>query len=274
MNLLLLTTCIYNEENIRDLDRLLKSIESQDDKDISVYHYILFQNINNIEYLNITSLLDRYQSKNYTLEFLEISNIVSLSKARNILIEYYQRNQSSHNTIDFVSFPDDDCWYLPNLVGKLTKIYELHKPKIIYTKFSSSPFDNNKFSLNSNCQSLISNASSNTAFYAYDLFTSIGEFDERFGVGTKNNGGEDTDYAIRGYLLSGKKIIYIDSEIIGHRDPLPEFRYKYFQGSFGVIGKHKFKSLNIMLCYIRKLIVGVVFFSMGKINLSSFKTNE
>jgi hypothetical protein len=262
MKVLLLTTCICNDENIKNLHRLILSINTVTHTQFT--HCLLLQNA---EECNEDDLPARV--KNYELIILRQNKLISLSQARNKLIAHAE-NCYGLATFDFVSCPDDDCWYPHGFWTRFLTLYNEHKFELLYTQFSSQPsqqaINKNKHS----CANLIRFASSNTTFYNAEIFNKVGLFDESFGIGSKNNGGEDLDFAIKASLIS-KKVFFIAEATIGHRDPLPEFRCKYFQGSFAVLGNHKWKSLALYYHFLRKFMIGLVFFGQGKIRLADFK---
>jgi GT2 family glycosyltransferase len=262
MKVLLLTTCICNSENLKDLRRLILSINSV--THIQFCHYVLLQNAEQCDENKLLNL-----ASNYQLIFLRQHGIISLSKARNKLIKEVSQQHSFIN-FDFISCPDDDCWYPPGFWDMFRRLYAIKKFELFYTKFSSTPSiesDNNNVH---NFSNLIGYASSNTTFYSAKVFEQVGLFNENFGVGAKNNGGEDLDFAIKASLVS-HRIYFLNSMAIGHRDPLPEFRYKYFQGSFAVLNNHKLKSWALYYHFLRKLLIGVVFYCQRKISFSDFK---
>jgi hypothetical protein len=264
MKILLLTTCIYTESNLIDLNRLISSIKSQSNPELEFVHYILFQNNMNP---NLDGLLT--SNANYNQNKLFIDGIVSLSKARNILIDNVFENENL-DSFDYVSFPDDDCWYTDSFWRVFSEISLLNSIELFYTKFGSKP---NKFSIGVNSHStlsLINNASSNTTVYHVSILKKLKYFDESLGVGTKNNGGEDTDFAVRALLLS-KSCYFHDDIIVGHRDALPEFRHKYYKGTFYVLRKYGLSNISIFPFFVRKLLVGLVFFICNKINVSDFR---
>lgn len=262
MKILLLTTCICNDENIKDLKRLILSINSV--RNIQFVHYVLLQSADGYSEECLLGL-----ASNYTLITISQSHIVSLSKARNKLIKEVNSRYSLNN-FDFVSCPDDDCWYPEGFWNSFNELQALSRFELFYTQFSSAPSITPFTSNEHNSSNLIRYASSNTTFYASKLFNEVGLFDENFGVGAKNNGGEDLDFAIKASLIS-KVIFFMNSAAIGHRDPLPEFRYKYFQGSFAVLNNHKLKSTALYYHYLRKLMVGIFYYSQRKIKFADFK---
>ncbi|MBB1477096.1 hypothetical protein ACRN9Z_18960 [Shewanella frigidimarina] len=263
MKVLLLTTCIYNEENYSDFLRLTNSLSLQHDN-VVFEHGVLFQDF------NLAIKLESDFSRNYTAKFFYIDHIMSLSKARNFLISKYL---SLFTNYDYVSFPDDDCWYPSEFWGWFEKLAKRDNLDLFYTKFSSQPIQASSISEEHSTYKLVENASSNTTIYASNTISKLKMFDERFGVGSTNNGGEDTDFSVRAMLLS-EKIVFINANLIGHRDPIAEFRYRYFKGSFGVLKIHCFKSLSLFLITIRKFMVGLVFFINKKIKISDFFINK
>ncbi|WP_137226655.1 hypothetical protein [Shewanella sp. MEBiC00475] len=258
MKVLLLTTCLYNEENYSDFLRLTNSLSLQK-KSVFFEHAVLFQN-----YTLDNKLLN--SSENHSVNAFYVKDIMSLSKARNFLISEYLDLIADY---EYVSFPDDDCWYPSEFWGCFEALAETDDVDIFYTKFSSKPINN--FSLNEShtTYKLVKNASSNTTIYKSNIISQLKVFNEEFGVGSINNGGEDTDFAIRAMLLA-KNIVFNNSDLIGHRDPIAEFRYRYFKGSFGVLKNHYFKSIPLLLITLRKFLVGLVFLLSNKIKISDF----
>ena len=140
------------------------------------------------------------------MHILEINGVVSLSAARNQMIRY----SNEMNLIEqcrFVSFPDDDCWFPANFWSGFVDSVKKYDFDIFYSRYSSSPYlsvvGKNKHSVSN----MVRNSSSVTTFYRNDVFKRVGFFDELFGVGALNNGGEDTDFVLRGSFIA-KNIYY------------------------------------------------------------------
>jgi len=262
MKVLLLTTCICNDDNIKDLKRLIHSVNRVNSVDFE--HIVLLQKSSEYEEGELQLL-----ATEYNLRTLKIDNMISLSKARNILIAE-AKELDLFSQCDVVTFPDDDCWYPAPFWDNFVALQQKEQFEFFYTEFSSTPLESLEYENVHSTSNLIRHASSNTCFYEVSLFKQMGNFDENFGVGAKNNGGEDLDFAIRALLLS-KNTYFLNLPLIGHRDALPEFRYKYFQGSFGILNKYKFKNLSLTMNFLRKFVIGVIFFLQGKIKLSHFK---
>lgn len=264
MRNLLLTTCICNAKNLEDLKRLILSINNVSIIDFT--HYVLLQNCDDFdiyenEFIKLAS--------NYELKILKVGGVVSLSKARNLLIDKVN-NTRSMDEFDFISFPDDDCWYPDGFWHNFCRLECLAGFDLFYTDFSSKPLSSYNLKNEHSSSNLIRYASSNTTIYKSNIFQRLGFFDENYGVGTSNNGGEDLDYAIRANL-EAKATYFLKAPAVGHRDPLPEFRFKYFKGSFGVLKKHKFKNKSLFFHFVRKFLIGIMFYIKRKIELSDFR---
>ena len=264
MKTLLLTTCICNAENFKDLQRLIISLNKVDS--VFFTHYILFQNVDNVDFdeSEFTAL-----AVNYKLVIEKKSSVISLSKARNLLIGVVKKSYTL-DEFDFISFPDDDCWYPDGFWNNFVNTEKEYGFDLFYTDFSSTPSLIDFLPNQHNTSNLIRYASSNTTIYKSTVFSKIGFFDENYGVGAKNNGGEDLDFAIRANLHADNSY-FVNKALIGHRNPLPEFRYKYFKGSFGILKKHKFKNKSLFYHFSRKFLIGIVFLLNRKIKLSDFK---
>ncbi|WP_076539476.1 glycosyltransferase family A protein [Shewanella sp. UCD-KL21] len=259
MKVLLITTCVYNETNYSDFKRLVNSLHSQS-SETAFFHAVLFQNYTQ------TEMIQPANNENYCAEHFYIKDIISLSKARNFIIERVFDVLSDY---DYISFPDDDCWYPTSFWLNFEGLVSTNDCDLFYTKFCSSPIDAVGGIEKHSAYKLVQNASSNTTIYKSQIVAELRCFNESFGVGSENNGGEDTDFAIRAMLLS-KNIWFSNSNLIGHRDPIAEFRYRYFKGSFGVLKNHCFSSLALMLITARKTCVGLVFLFSNKIKVTDF----
>ena len=263
MNVLLLTTCICSDDNIKDLKRLINSVNRVNA--VNFEHIVLLQKSSEYSEGELQLLATQYN-----LRTLKVDNMISLSKARNILIDEAKKLDLFPKS-DFVTFPDDDCWYPDTFWENFIALEKQEKFEFFYTEFSSAPLETIKDNNEHTTSNVIRHASSNTCFYKVNLFNQIGSFDEGFGVGAKNNGGEDLDCAIRALLLS-QNTYFLNLPLIGHRDALPEFRYKYFQGSFGILNRYKFKNTSLFINFCRKFAIGIIFYLQGKIKLAHFKT--
>jgi hypothetical protein len=262
---LLFTTCVCNAENLDDLERLLNCFNSVSSS-VFIEHIVLLQNINEFN----RDLNEVVSNPNYELRLVKIEGVISLAKARNLMISFSMENNLFSDS-DYISFPDDDCWFLSSYWDCFLELNRKVSFDLFYSNFSSKPVSFCEEFNTHSMSNLIRNSSSITTFYSRELFLQIGLFDERFGVGSQNNGGEDTDFAIRGCLISIEPY-YSNRNLVGHKDPLRENKPIYYSGSLGVLNKHKLKSMPLFYNYLRKLLIGCAYFFIGKLTLSEFKT--
>lgn len=184
---------------------------------------------------------------------------VSLSAARNTLLRRLLADGSVAAN-DLVAFPDDDCWYPPDLlcalIAQFTRDSELDFwfcrygscPEELAGAPASAPGSGARFA------EIVRNASSNTIFLRGRIVTTVGEFDERLGIGTALGGSEDLDYALRARRLA-RRTLYRNAALVGHRDKSPEVRARYFASSLIVLARHARDGALKEL--VRKIAVGV-----------------
>jgi hypothetical protein len=85
--------------------------------------------------------------------------------------------------------------------------------------------------------------------------TALGAFDPSLGLGTANGGGEDTDYALRGFLRA-RRAAFVDAPLVGHRPSELASVARYFRGSAIALGRHAALSPALSFEFARKLAVG------------------
>jgi GT2 family glycosyltransferase len=99
----------------------------------------------------------------------------------------------------------------------------------------------------------------------------IGGFDEELGIGTANNGGEDTDYALRAYRQS-RKSRFVNRALIGHRDHNPRLRSRYYRGSLIAIARHTAMRPASVALLVRKIMVGSFLVATRDMSSQEFRT--
>ncbi len=137
------TTCDPNsQDRIAELMRLMDSVDASfNDNAISYTHVILLQNSTEIPfdkepYLKIGSR-----------HFLTIDHRVSLSKARNIMIQFALENLFLDGSY-LCAFPDDDAWYPAGLLSQIRNYFTINKNQdILITKYGSQPISNPVFEI-------------------------------------------------------------------------------------------------------------------------------
>jgi glycosyltransferase involved in cell wall biosynthesis len=168
-----------------------------------------------------------------------------LSRARNVGLQIASG--------DILGFPDDDCWYPPNLVERVVNFFEAN-PSVdgvsgrCIDEFGkdASRFDQNRgpidrFNVWRRCVSA-------AMFVRRKVCDNVGSFDEGLGVGagTPYWSGEETDYLLRA-LAHGYRILYDPHISIFHQqlvrsiDAAECVRGRaYARGTGRVLRKHSF----------------------------------
>jgi glycosyltransferase involved in cell wall biosynthesis len=125
-----------------------------------------------------------------------------LSRARNIALPHIQG--------DVVGFPDDDCWYPPDLLQGICERFESYSEWDAFSVRRAAD-DEETVALRRaivplNRLNLWGRVPSISLFLKRSLIESVGNFDETLGVGagTPWGAGEDTDYVLRSMALGAK----------------------------------------------------------------------
>ncbi|HTV54020.1 MAG TPA: glycosyltransferase family A protein, partial [Terriglobia bacterium] len=168
-----------------------------------------------------------------------------LSRARNIALP--------HITGDVVAFPDDDCWYPPDLLKQVAHFLSENPECDGLTGCSADPAGRPSPSCDRHPGDITTGnvwrrAISFTIFLRRNVIAKAGEFDEALGVGagTPWGSGEETDYLLRA-LAAGCRFHYDPSVLVLH-PKLPERNdaearqkaYCYAQGVGHVLRVHNY----------------------------------
>jgi glycosyltransferase involved in cell wall biosynthesis len=215
----------------------------------------------------LTPVLEPYESK------FSIRRCVSepgLSRARNVGLKCV--------TGDVVAFPDDDCWYPPNLLRNVADFLE-DCPELggitvrcesrtgqdggrLAAKGSSvgaARFDKRAGPLNK--ANVWLRACSYGIFLRRNVVEEVGGFDESLGVGagTPWEGGEDIDYPLRA-VEAGFEIYYRPDLFVLHPAPpvrdyslLADRAYRYSAGIGRVWQKHDYPFWLVVYHLLRPL---------------------
>jgi hypothetical protein len=251
MRLVLFTTSDLCAGRETDFSRMLGSV-ARDARDIEIKIFALLQCASEAERL-------RYE------QFLPPGSVVaadcgrvSLSVARNRLLDIAKAgNAITEDCI--IGFPDDDCWYPRGFVPRLAKVFfEDSNLDMLACRVSLSPTAPNSTVpalAPAKAFQVVRRSSSNSMFFRGRLVTALGAFDSTLGLGTLNGSGEDTDYALRGFLRA-RRAGFIDAPLVGHRESDLASVARYFRGSAIVLGRYALRSPGLFLEFARKLGVG------------------
>ncbi|HYE35022.1 hypothetical protein [Methylocaldum sp.] len=251
-----------------ELERMIRSVErAVATSDLRIVQYLLLQRHGPDrplpkmpDYIRVTAIPER----------------VSLSKARNILMDLARKDGMFERSL-MIAFPDDDAWYPEGtLEGMLALFAGDASLDLAICRYSSSPSPLSALPRDLRAArpvsvgKLVANASSNTIFMRAARAAQIGDFDESLGVGASINGGEDLDFALRAYVASGEKAVWIDAPVVGHRDPLKSLRAHYYAGSLYAIFRSAVSSRTIALQAARKVLVGIYLLLRRELALPDF----
>jgi hypothetical protein len=204
-----------------------------------------------------------------------IPNKVSASRARNLLL-HEARRQGLLADAPLVAFPDDDCWYPKDSLARIVNLFRADRAlDFWFCRYASAPQSAARL-LTAEMRSpsvfeVASEASSNTMFLRGRILENTGDFDEELGIGTPNNGGEDTDYALRAFQQS-RKCRFINRPLVGHRDYTPRLRSRYFRGSLIAIVRHTAMRPVSVALLLRKLMVGGFLVATRNMSSREFRT--
>ena len=179
-----------------------------------------------------------------------------LSRARNVGLRRV--------TGDVVAFPDDDCWYPPDLLKQVVKLLSDREDLDGVTGRPIDPralgFDRKSGLINP--RNVFRRAISYTIFLRQRVVRAVGNFNESLGLGTESGmvGLEETDYLIR--AISASCRIWYEPGLSGfHNDS--ELRYddaaiqrQYGNGlAFGyVLNVHGYSLWFVFYCWLRPLV--------------------
>ncbi len=239
---------IQTSQNRRkEIARFIDSLNNQININFSELQLIFVDQEDNV---------DLFKSLNSSIEFNYIkSKHISLSCARNIALPFVKGN--------FVAFPDDDCWYEPNVLNSVLSHLEGGLDGVIglgtdeYGVFTNSfPKDSQFLSFYNHCGAI-----SYTIFLRYDPFIS---FNEDIGVGSpyKLSSGEETDYILHFMKRKRNFKIFFDNTIIIHH-PLAKSdyfeneikkMYYYSRGEGYLMKIHNYPAVILLSKFFRPLL--------------------
>jgi len=197
---IIIATINRTEENFR----LLKSIAAQQYNDIEV----IFADQNNDDRLN--PILAQYR---LLFPILHLRSQKGLSRSRNEALAFAQG--------EIICFPDDDCWYPPNLLIEVDR--RMQENPLIAGFTGRCTDEHGRLSAGGesrqpgllNRHNVWRSGVSATMFLRSNVLKQVGGFDEELGVGagTPFQSGEETDLLLRA-IKGGFQIQYLPSLVI------------------------------------------------------------
>jgi glycosyltransferase involved in cell wall biosynthesis len=210
----------------RELARFLESLERQSFRDFRLI--VVDQNADE----RLDAVLARH---NQTMSILRLRSRPGLSRSRNVALEHVEAG--------LVAFPDDDCWYPPDLLRRVVDLLAVNqewdglsvRSVDSHGRPSNMRWDRDAGSIDR--FNLWRRAISYSFFLRRSVVDAISGFDEDLGVGsgTRWRSGEEADYLLR-VLDAGFSLRFEPSLYVHHESPQPRFgREASAKGySFGV----------------------------------------
>ena len=262
MKLVLITTTNRLAGRQRELDRLLDSIAQAEPS--------VGRNIHVVLVLQNSHALDADKDKLRHLTVIPVAGQLALSKARNLALRHVFDERLHEDAI--VGFPDDDCWYVPGFLEALTDYLRDHRRvSFWFCRYGSAPaliaLGNSK---PARIADVVRRSASSTVFIRGSAVREIGFFDERFGLGTPNVAGEDTDYMLR-ISAADYTGTFLDAPLIGHKDRDPARTAVHFVSTARVLRKYSPCSGALKYEYYRKLVVGLYLAARGRLTYDSLR---
>jgi glycosyltransferase involved in cell wall biosynthesis len=243
-----------------EIERLLSSLAAQTHRDFELI--VVDQNEDD-------RLLEPFLAP-YRMKFpiLHLRSEKGVCRARNAGLERV--------TGEVIGFPDDDCWYPPDLLERVAgflidrrdldgiTVRSVLVPEIDErpTRVGAGRFDEEAGLLNKT--NMWVRAVAYTLFLRRSVVEAIGGFDESLGVGAGTPWGsaEDTDYSLRA-VEAGFKIYYSPEVFVYHRPPpedhpaLIDRAYRYGAGMGRVWRKHDYP-LWFVAYYLLRPVGGAI----------------
>lgn len=192
-----------------ELDHLFASFAAQTFQDFEII--VVDQNIDD----RLQPCLER--ARNLDLQIKHIRHRpANLSSARNVGIGAAEG--------EWVGFPDDDCWYDERLLEKLKPRFACKHPlsgaavQWAEEGLPAEPAPNLTWERSRLFRDIP--VASFQLFFHRGLFSRIGDFDCRFGVGLFFGAGEETDLILRA-LRAGALLTYEPEAIVHHPIKIP-----------------------------------------------------
>jgi glycosyltransferase involved in cell wall biosynthesis len=179
---------------------------------------------------------------------------------------------------DVVGFPDDDCWYAPDLLRRVVVMFETHPEwngitgceAPTETDFRSDRFDQ--------VAGLVTRKNIWRRHISFSTFYRTADldgffFDERLGIGAGTiwGSGEETDFLLR-FIMRGRSVQYEPSLIVFHPDwgkgpytlaAITKAR-RYGMGMGRLLQAYGFSAAFTLRCLYRPLLGGVCTFMIGR----------
>lgn len=197
-----LVMCTYQRE--RELAPLLDSLVAQHCRDFELL--VVDQNVDD----RLRPLLDHARERGVRVLHLRQSQ-PNLSTARNLGMR--------HAAGRWIGFPDDDCWYEPDLLAKLIEHVDAAPDCTVaiahWAEFAQHAARPLELSWSRSRRFRDRLATSFMLFFDRRVFDRLGGFDPRLGVGQWYGAAEETDLLLRA-LHAGERAEFCAGAVVHH----------------------------------------------------------
>ncbi|MDB5410900.1 MAG: glycosyl transferase family 2 [Rhodospirillales bacterium] len=249
-----------------ELARLFESLAQQTCKSFELI--LVDQNDDD----RLLPLVVAYRSK-LKIEHLRMAT-KGLSRARNSALPLV--------TGEIVAFPDDDCWYPPNVLERVRQFLEVRPDVGVLTGKSTDARGEPVGRWDSEAGSVTranvwTRGISFAMFFRVDAIRQIGSFDPEIGVGsgTPFGSGEETDFLIR-VMDAGFHPYYDPSFVIHH--PSKQYTaggvaraFSYGAGMGYVLRRRRFSARQTGRLIVRPLVGAALFLVLGRPERSRYQ---
>jgi glycosyltransferase involved in cell wall biosynthesis len=204
---MLFSLIVCSVDRTEPLPRLLGSLAAQSEKDFEVI--LVDQNGDD----RLSPILRTWSGAG--LRIRPITSALGLSRARNRGIKLAQGR--------YLAFPDDDCWYPPDLLAAVSSRFQAHPEMAGITGRTVEPGGSGTCGRWWPREATISRrhvwrqGNSASIFLRREVVEAVGLFDETLGLGADSPwwAGEETDYLVR-LLAGGYQLRYVPDLRIFH----------------------------------------------------------
>jgi glycosyltransferase involved in cell wall biosynthesis len=251
----------------REIERLLASLRAQTFKDFEVI--VVNQNSDG----RLDCVLSQHRS---SLNLLEAKSARGLSLGRNTGIALVSGN--------IVAFPDDDCWYPPDLLNRVVATFHADQRLDLLSGRTADRENIPSLGVFHPTRRRIERGNVWRAGNSNTIFAKTSDerplhFDETLGVGAKSKfqSGEETDLLLR-LLSQGARMLFDPDFVIHHdqvdvRDPDAGLRraHAYAPGQGRVLRLSRYNHVQVLWFTARPLVRAGLAFLTGDIPLARYK---
>lgn len=211
------------------------------------------------------------------LDIVHLRSPRGLSRARNVGLSAVRA--------PLVAFPDDDCWWPPDLAARLVALFDAFPEAGLFTGRTQDAAGRDSLGLFLPSDARLDRANvwragnSNSLFVRSEVARAVGGFDETLGVGagTPFRSGEETDFVLR--ALAGGAKGFFRRDLIVHHDQAPVAgadgiaRAEGYARGFGrVLRRHGYGLPYLALRVARPLARALLALPAGDLATARYKT--